>query len=314
MLVDGRWSGDWQPVQKVDSDGRFLRQPSTFRFRIAPDSPQGFLPEAGRYHLYFTYPCPWASRVLIALRLKGLERVIGTTATDPRLGEQGWQFTGELGSDRDPLQGAHHLHELYTRADPHYSGRATVPVLWDTRQHTIVNNESSELLQILNRDFGSLADARVDLRPPALESDIDGVNARLYGDFNNGVYQAGFAGTQKAYEEAVTRVFATLELLENRLTGSDWLVGNQLTECDIRAFVTLVRFELAYAGLFKCNLRPLSHYPSVLAYLERLLALPAFAASVRPSHIKAGYYSIKALNPNGIVPLGPQLDYLHGLG
>jgi glutathionyl-hydroquinone reductase len=310
MLVDGRWSENWQPVQKADAAGRFQRQPSAFRHRIAPDSPQGFRPEAGRYHLYFAYLCPWASRVLIALRLKGLDGVIGSSAVDPRLSDQGWQFTGEMGSDRDPLNGARYMHALYTLADPHYTGRATVPVLWDSQQHTIVNNESSELLRILNEDFGALADARVDLQPNALAAEIEGVNARLYDDFNNAVYQAGFAGTQQAYEEAVTRVFTMLDLLESRLTESDWLVGNCLTECDIRAFVTLVRFELAYVGLFKCNLHPLSHYPSVLAYLKRLLGIPAFAASVRPSHIKAGYYSIKALNPTGIVPIGPDLDYL----
>lgn len=310
MLVEGRWSDSWQPVQKADADGRFIRQESSFRHRIAKDSERGFTPERGRYHLYVAYICPWASRALIALRLKGLDSVIGVSVVDPRLSEQGWQFTGALGTDLDAVGGARYLHEIYARADPSYTGRATVPILWDRQQRTIVNNESADLLLILNRDFGALADQRIDLRPAALLHEIDGANARLYDDLNNGVYRAGFAVTQKAYDEAVERVFATLDWIEDRLSGARWLAGDQLTETDIRAFVTLVRFELAYFGLFKCNLRPLSAYPAVVAYLRRLLAIPAFAASVRPDQIKAGYYSIKALNPSGIVPAGPQLDYL----
>jgi glutathionyl-hydroquinone reductase len=314
MLVDGRWSDAWQPVQKADADGRFIRQESTFRHRIAIDSERGFTPEPGRYHLYVAYICPWASRALIALRLKGLDSVISIGAVDPRLGEQGWQFTGAPGTDLDSVEGARYLHEIYTRADPSYTGRATVPVLWDRHQRTIVNNESADLLLILNRDFGALADQRIDLRPAALEREIHEANARLYDGFNNGVYRAGFAVTQNAYDEAVERVFTTLDWIESRLSGARWLVDDQLTETDIRAFVTLVRFELAYFGLFKCNLRPLAAYPAIVAYRKRLLAIPAFAASVRPDQIKAGYYSIKALNPSGIVPAGPQLDYLHAAG
>ncbi len=307
MLVDGRWSENWQPVQQSDPDGRFIRQRSSFRSRIGRAD---FAAEPGRYLLYVAYICPWACRTLIALRLKGLAPAIGVCVVDPRLGRQGWRFSGELGSDLDAANGADYLHQLYTLADPHFTGRATVPVLWDTHRRTIVNNESADILQILNRDFGALADDSVELRPAVLEAAIEAANKRLYEDFNNGVYQAGFAASQAAYEEAVGKVFATLDWLEQRLQGADWLIGGQLTETDIRAFVTLVRFELAYYGLFKCNLRPLSHYPAVLGYLKRLLAIPAFAASVRPAHIKAGYYSIEALNPSGIVPLGPRLDYL----
>lgn len=314
MLVDGHWGDAWQPVHRADPDGRFLRQQSTFRHRIAEDSERGFTPERGRYHLYVAYICPWACRALIALRLKGLDSTIGVSAVDPRLSEQGWQFTGALGTDLDAVAGARHLHEIYTHAEPSYTGRATVPVLWDRQQRTIVNNESADLLLILNRDFGALADQRIDLRPAALELEIDDANARLYDGLNNGVYRAGFAATQTAYDEAVERVFATLDWIEDCLSGAHWLVGDQLTETDIRAFVTLVRFELAYFGLFKCNLRPLSAYPAVVAYLTRLLAIPAFAASVRPDQIKAGYYSIKALNPSGIVPAGPQPDYLRAAG
>lgn len=308
MLVNGQWSENWHPVQKSDADGRFIRQRSGFRDRVGSDS--AFAPEPGRYVLYLAYICPWASRALIALRLKGLEDVIDIRAVDPRLGDQGWAFTGDMGSDIDDINGARHMHELYTQADPAFTGRATVPVLWDRKHRTIVNNESADILRIFDRDFGALAHHDIDLRPAALEDEIAKVNAYLYADFNNGVYQAGFAGSQSAYDEAVAKVFTALDWMQQRLATAPWLVGDQLTETDIRAFVTLVRFELAYSGLFKCNLRPLSAYPAVYDYLVRLLEIPAFAASVRPDHIKAGYYSIKALNPGGIIPAGPTLDYL----
>lgn len=314
MLVNGRWMEKWQPVQGSDQDGRFIRQSSQFRHRVSADSEPGFTPAAGRYQLYVAYICPWASRTLIALRLKGLERAISVCVADPRLTDEGWQFSGYPGSDQDTLNGATYLHELSGRADPACTGRATVPVLWDTRGHTIVNNESADILQILDRDFEALADRSVQLRPASLETEIERANVRLYDDFNNGVYQAGFARSQKAYEEAVQKVFACFDWLEARLTRSRWLVGDRLTETDIRAFVTLVRFELAYYGLFKCNFRPLAAYPAVLAYLVRLLALPAFAASVNAHHIKAGYCSIKALNPGGVVPAGPLPDYLSAPG
>ena len=311
MLVNGKWAEQWQPVQSSDSDGRFIRQRSGFRERIGAGA---FAPEAGRYQLYVAYICPWACRTLIALRLKGLASAIDVCVVDPRLSDQGWRFTGELDSDLDTLNGMQHLHEIYTRADSAYTGRATVPVLWDKVGQTIVNNESADILQILNRDFGGLADDTLDLRPAKLEAEIARTNEFLYADLNNGVYQAGFAGTQAAYEEAVSKVFATLDWMERRLSKASWLVGDQLTETDIRAFVTLIRFELAYYGLFKCNLRPLSAFPAVMAYLIRLLAIPAFAASVRADHIKAGYYSIKALNPTGVVPVGPELEYLSAMG
>lgn len=312
MLVNGRWMENWHPIQASDSDGRFLRQRSGFRGRIGSEDKSIYMPEAGRYVLYVAYICPWASRALIALGLKGLQSVVEVCAVDPRLGNQGWRFSGEMDSDRDTVNGASHLHELYTMADPDYTGRATVPVLWDKKTRSIVNNESADILQILDRDFAAFASNNVDLRPAALEADIDQVNEALYRDFNNGVYQAGFASTQKAYDEAVQKVFASLDSMEQSLSRQEWLVGDQMTETDIRAFVTLIRFDLAYYGLFKCNIRPLSAYPAVLAYLRRLLSIPAFASSVRPDHIKAGYYSIKSLNPSGIIPAGPALDYLAG--
>ncbi len=310
MLVNGQWVEKWQPVQASDDKGRFIRQTSGFRHRIGAESAVGFATEAGRYVLYVAYICPWACRTLIALRLKGLEHAIEVRVVDPRLTDQGWAFTGELGTDLDDINGARYMHELYTRADPAYTGRATVPVLWDRARGTIVNNESADIVQILNSDFGALVRNTIDLRPAALLDAIEAANARLYADFNNGVYQAGFATTQAAYDEAVQRVFDALAWMDGQLANAQWLVGDQLTETDIRAFVTLIRFELAYYGLFKCNLRPLSAYPNVMAYLRRLLAMPAFADSVRAEHIKAGYYSIRALNPSGIVPAGPALDYL----
>jgi putative glutathione S-transferase len=311
MLINGQWSANWQPVQKSDEAGRFIRQRSDFRHRIGGNS--SFPAQGGRYVLYVAYICPWASRALVALRLKGLEDVIDIRVVDPRLGDQGWAFTGEMGSDTDTFGGARYMHEIYTTADPTYTGRATVPVLWDKENRTIVNNESADILQILNRDFSEFARHDIDLRPVDLENDIEQVNRLLYSDFNNGVYQAGFATSQGAYAEAVAKVFAALDWMQERLSGARWLVGEQLTETDIRAFVTLVRFELAYYSLFKCNIKPLNAYPAVYDYLVRLLEMPAFAASVRPNHIKAGYYSIKALNPGGIIPAGPQLDYLSAI-
>ncbi|QID17986.1 glutathione S-transferase family protein [Nitrogeniibacter mangrovi] len=314
MLVNGQWTEDWQPVQESDDDGRFIRQAAGFRHTVSTDNDQGFTPESGRYHLYLAYICPWACRTLIALRLKGLDRHISHDIVDPRLTAQGWCFGDSFdGATGDTVNHARYMHEIYTRADPHYTGRATVPVLWDRKRATIVNNESSEILRILNRGFGDLADERIDLYPAALADEIDRVNERLYDRFNNGVYRAGFATTQQAYDEAVTEVFEALDWLEARLAGQTWLAGAQLTEADIRAFVTLIRFDPAYHGAFKCNLRPLSAYPALIDYVKRLLAIPAFAASVRIDHIQAGYYGIKAINPSGIVPAGPELDYIESM-
>lgn len=315
MLVNGQWTEDWQPVQDSDESGRFVRQQSGFRHTVSPGSEHGFVPESGRYHLYLAYICPWACRTLIALRLKGLERHISVDIVNPTLTRQGWAFGGDLdGVTEETINGVHYMHEIYTLADPHYSGRATVPVLWDKHTKCIVNNESADILRILNSGFGDLADATIDLYPPPLREEIDSVNERLYEAFNNGVYKAGFAGTQAAYEEAVTGVFDSLDWLEARLAARAWLVGDHPTEADIRAFVTLIRFEPAYYGAFKCNLRPLSAYPRVLDYLKRLLAIPAFAQSVRVDHIQKGYYSIEAINPTRIVPIGPELDYIDTIG
>ncbi|MDN3556806.1 glutathione S-transferase family protein [Halomonas maura] len=312
MLVQGVWQENWQPVQAKDEQGRFIRQSSSFRHWITPDGTPGptgvggFKAEKGRYRLYVAYICPWASRTLMVRALKGLQEVIDVTVVDPRLTDQGWQFGGYPGADEDTLNGARYMHELYTRADPQISGRATVPVLWDKQTGTIVNNESADILRMLNGAFAGIEDQGPDLYPDDLAAEIDALNAYLYTDLNNGVYQAGFASSQQAYDEAYGKVFAALDELESRLAdGRAYLFGDRLTETDLRLFVTLVRFDAAYHGLFKCNRNTLRAMPGLHAFMHRILALDGIADTVRLDHIKAGYYSIKALNPTGIVPAGP---------
>ena len=315
MLVNGKWVTDWQPVQAKDENGGFVRQTSVFRNWVSPDGSAGltgkggFEAEPGRYHLYVALICPWASRTLIGRKLKKLEDVISVAVVEPVLTDQGWRFGDYPGSDRDEVNGATYLHELYTRADPGISGRATVPVLWDRRRGTIVNNESADILRMMNSGFGDLADPTFDLYPAGLREEIDTLNARIYPRLNNGVYRAGFATTQEAYEEAFREVFAMLDELEERFgNGRSFLSGDRLTEADIRLFVTLVRFDAAYHGLFKCNLRRIADYRALSGYLDRVLAVPGVLDTVDIDHIKRGYYSIKALNPTGIVPLGPDLN------
>ena len=311
MLVDGKWAEDWQPVQKADEKGRFVRQTSSFRNWITADGSPGptgtggFKAEAGRYRLYVGLICPWASRTLMARSLKGLEALIPVTVVNPTLSPQGWQFGGYAGADEDPLFGATYMHEVYTRADPHYTGRATVPVLWDVAQGVMVNNESADIVRMFDTAFETLAPSDLRLYPADLATEIDALNPRIYDGLNNGVYKAGFAGTQEAYDEAADAVFAMLDELEARLTG-DYLFGDRLTETDIRTFVTLIRFDAAYHGLFKLNLRRIADYPRLSAYMERILRLPGVAATVSLDHIMRGYYSVKALNPTGIRPVGPR--------
>lgn len=314
MLVDGKWTASWDPVQATDQKGGFVRQVSSFRNWVTPDGSAGptgsagFAAEAGRYHLYVALICPWASRTLIARTLKGLDEVVSVSVVEPALTDEGWRFGDYPGSDRDTLNGATYMHELYTRADPHFTGRATVPVLWDRKTGTIVNNESADIVRMFNSGFGALARGDVDLYPEDLRAGIDALNDRIYPGLNNGVYRAGFATTQLAYEEAFRDVFATLDMLEERLAaGGPFLFGERFTETDIRLFVTLVRFDAAYHGLFKCNLRRIADYPALSAYLNRVLARPGVRATVNIDHIKRGYYSIRALNPTGIVPVGPDL-------
>lgn len=311
MLVNGKWSADWHPAQAKDAKGGFVRQESQFRNwitddgRAGPTGSGGFPAEAGRYHLYVSLNCPWASRTLLARKLKGLDDAVSVSVVEPRLTTQGWRFGDYPGADRDALNGATYLHELYTRADPVYTGRATVPVLWDKQRRTIVNNESAEIVRMLNGSLGVLGTNHIDLYPRDLAAEIDALSEPVYRKLNNGVYRAGFATTQLAYEEACRDVFEMLDELERRLEGRSFLIGERMTETDIRAFVTLVRFDAAYHGLFKCNLRRLIDYPNLTGYVERLLAIAGVLETVNIDHIKQGYYSIKALNPTGIVPLGP---------
>lgn len=309
MLVEGKWSSDWHPVQATDKQGGFVRQTSGFRDFISSDGSTAFAAEPDRYHLYVALICPWASRALIARKLKGLEALIGVTVVEPQLGAQGWRFGNFPGAQPDPLNNAQYLHEIYTRVAPDYSGRATVPVLWDRKTATIVSNESADIVRMFNSGFGDLADNRIDLYPAALRADIDALNESLYPRLNNGVYRAGFATTSVSYQQAFNDVFSQLDELEALLSdGRTFLLGERLTETDIRLFVTLIRFDVAYHGLFKCNLRRIRDYTLLNRYLKSMLSVSGVRETVNIDHIKQGYYSIKALNPNGIVPAGPDLS------
>lgn len=316
MLVDGKWVEDWQPIQASDARGGFVRQVSSFRNWVTPDGSPGptgeggFRAEPGRYHLYVALICPWASRTLIARKFKGLERVVSVAVVEPMLARKGWRFGDYPGADHDSANGATYLHELYTRADPRYTGRATVPVLWDLQRRTIVNNESADILRMFDSGFGALAEGRLDLYPEPLRAEIDALNDAIYHDLNNGVYRAGFATKQAAYEQAFHDVFARLDSLETRLSATEFLFGREPVETDIRLFVTLIRFDAAYHGLFKCNLRRIADYPHLSAFVKRMLAWPGVRETVDIDHIKRGYYSIQKLNPIGLTPLGPDLSAL----
>ena len=318
MLVDGQWSSTWTPKDE-EADGAFVRKPSSFRNWITPDGTPGptgmggFAAEPGRYHLYAALICPWACRTLMVRKLKGLEALIDVSIVDPVTTDQGWRFGGTpdaaRGSTADPLFGSRYLHEVYTRADPHYNGRATVPLLWDKRGHVAVNNESSDIIRMFGTAFGACTPPTIDLYPPALREDIDRLDDDMYARLNNGVYRAGFATTQQAYEAAFRDVFAMLDILDTQFaTSGDFLFGAQPTEADIRLFVTLIRFDAAYHGAFKCNRQRIADYPRLQAFLARMLGIEGIAETVSIPHIKAGYYSIRAINPTGIVPLGPVLD------
>ncbi len=312
MLVNGKWVQNWQPVQAQDDKGRFVRQTSSFRNWITKDGKPGptgvggFKAEKDRYHLYIAYICPWASRTLMVRELKGLTEYITISAVNPMLAEQGWQFGGFQDSEKDQLNGHQYIHQLYTQVDPEYTGRATVPVLWDKKANTIVNNESADIIRMLNTEFNHLTGSDLDLYPEQLRESIDELNTEIYHELNNGVYKAGFASSQFAYDEAYHSVFNQLDKLEERLSdGRDFLLGDKLTETDIRTFVTLVRFDAAYYGLFKCNRNLIVQMPHLSRYLTRILAIDGVTNTVKLDHIKHGYYSVKALNPSGIVPLGP---------
>ncbi|MEH6825895.1 MAG: glutathione S-transferase C-terminal domain-containing protein [Motiliproteus sp.] len=306
MLVDGEWVGRFAPIDselaEESAQGGFVRQASQFRHWVGQS--EQFPLESGRYHLYVAMICPWACRTLMLRALQGLESVISVSRISPILSEQGWTFDG-WSSDPDPHLGVSYMHQLYTHADPHYSGRATVPVLWDKQHQTIVNNESADIMQMLNGVFAPLARHALELRPAHLCEQIDRLSAHYYQNLNNGVYRAGFAQSQSAYEVAVKAVFEVLEELECELAERPYRLGQQLTELDVRLFVTLVRFELAYYSLFKCNLKSLQQYPNLCRYVQRIYRLPGIAETVDVESIKRGYYSIETLNPNAIVPVGP---------
>ena len=313
LLIDGRWHDQWYDTGKTG--GRFKRQDSRFRNWITPDGAPGptgeggFAAEPGRYHLYVSLACPWAHRTLIFRKLKGLEDAISLSVVHWLMRDEGWTFAEGPGVIADDVNGARVLHEVYTRAAPDYTGRVTVPVLWDKARGTIVSNESAEIIRMLNSAFDGVGAAPGDYCPSDLLGEIDAVNARVYDNVNNGVYKAGFATTQDAYEEAVRPLFETLDWLEERLTGRDFLVGDRLTEADWRLFTTLVRFDPVYVGHFKCNLRRIADYPALSAYLRRLYGMPGVAETVNFEHIKRHYYeSHKTINPTGVVPLGPVMD------
>lgn len=319
-LIDGKWSAEeWHPYQASDDDGRFQRKPATFRNWVTPDGQPGptgkggFKAQSGRYHLYVALTCPWASRTLMARKIKKLDNAVSLSIVEPFLTEQSWKFGDFPGAIPDNVNGATYLHEIYTKSDPTFTGRVTVPVLWDKQTGQIVSNESADIVRMLNSAFNAFADSTVDLYPGDLRDQIDTLNDETYDSLNNGVYRAGFAQTQEAYEEAFYAVFATLDKMESRLAQNgcnNFLLGNRLTESDIRAFVTLIRFDVAYHGLFKCNLRQIKDYPNLSAYTGQIMFLPGIRDTVNFNHIKQGYYSLKALNPTGVVPVGPETSFI----
>ena len=313
LLIDGVWHDQWYDTSK--SGGRFVRSESQFRHWVTPDGAPGpsgdggFKAEAGRYHLYISLACPWASRALIVRKLKRLDEAIGLSVVDPYMGAQGWAFSDAPGAVPDTVNGKRYMHELYTLADPAYTGRVTVPVLWDKHRRTIVSNESAEIIRMFNSGFAGIADDRVDLYPAALRAEIDAVNAFVYPNINNGVYRCGFATTQAAYEEAFDQLFTALDELEARLGRQRYLVGDRATEADWRLFTTLIRFDAVYVGHFKTNKRRIADYPNLSGYLRELYQWPGIAETVDFDHIKQHYYrSHTTINPTGVVPRGPELD------
>jgi putative glutathione S-transferase len=319
VLIDGVWHEQEPGRAKTDparAAGRFERVQTSFRNWVTPDGrpgptgSDGFSAAAGRYHLYVSLACPWAHRTLIMRALKGLEQIIPVSVTHWLMGNQGWTFSPGEGVIPDPLFNSRYLHEIYSRADTHYSGRASVPVLWDQHTQTIVNNESAEIIRMFNSAFDAVGAQPGDYYPRDKREEIDTFNARIYDTLNNGVYKAGFATTQSTYEEAVTPLFETLDWLDDTLSQSRFLCDDTLTEADIRLFTTLVRFDAVYHGHFKCNVRRIVDYKNLWAYTRDVYQIPGVAQTVNFAHIKRHYYqSHKRINPTGIVPVGPALDF-----
>ena len=315
LLVDGVWHDKWYDT--AESGGRFVRKESQFRHWVTadgapgPSGDGGFPAEPGRYHLYVSLACPWAHRALIVRSLKGLEEMISVSVVHWLMRGEGWTFADGPGVIPDTVNGAERLYEVYVKAQPGYTGRVTVPVLWDRERGTIVNNESSEIIRMLNTAFDGLGAKPGNYYPQALRPEIDEINARVYATLNNGVYRSGFATTQEAYEEAVNPLFDTLDWLEETLSdGRPYLCGERLTEADWRLFTTLIRFDPVYVGHFKCNRRRIADYPHLSAYTKRLYEHPGVAGTVDFDHIKRHYYeSHRHINPTGIVPVGPDLPF-----
>src|SRR6476659_4723853 len=306
MLVNGTWFDD-DPLPR-DSGGAFLRPDSTFRDRVTRDGSSGFKAAAGRYQLVTAPSCPWAHRTVLMRKLKRLDGAIPLLESDLPKGE-GWAYSRGF-DDLAPKGGAFHVHQVYSAAKPDYTGRATVPVLWDRETRTIVNNESPEIIRMLNSEFDEFRDSSVDLYPEALQSAIDETNALVYDAINNGVYRCGFARTQEAYEQSFRKLFAALDSLEERLGRQRYLVGDRFTEADLRLFPTLVRFDAVYYSHFKCNLRRISDYHNLSNYTREIHQMPGVAETVDIPGIKLGYYGgMRNLNPSGIIPLGPELDF-----
>ncbi|OCP17300.1 MULTISPECIES: glutathione S-transferase family protein [unclassified Ensifer] len=312
-LVDGVWQDVWYDT--AATKGHFKRSESQFRNWITadgspgPSGEGGFRAEAGRYHLYVSLACPWAHRTLIFRKLKKLEDLISVSIVDPLMLSKGWEFKGKDGGTVDHLFGFDALWQVYVRADPSYSGRVTVPVLWDKQQNTIVSNESAEIIRMFNSAFNGLTGSKDDFYPEDLRTEVDELNGRIYGAVNNGVYKAGFATSQEAYEQGVTPLFDMLDELEERLATRRYLTGSKLTEADWRLFTTLVRFDPVYVGHFKCNIRRIAEYKNLQGYLRDLYQVPGVAETVNMHHIKDHYYrSHTMINPTGVVPVGPILD------
>jgi glutathionyl-hydroquinone reductase len=311
VLIDGAWREEELP-QETGSVGDFRRADSIFRDRITADGASGFKAEAGRYHLYVAHGCPWAHRTLIYRALKKLDHAISVAYAIPGLKEQGWTF----GSDPkfpdctpDTVNGFQYLHQAYSASEPRYTGKVTVPTLWDKKTKRVVNNESSEIIRMLNSEFAGIAGDDTDFYPPHLRAEIDRVNERVYASVNNGVYRCGFARSQAAYEAAYDALFATLDELEARLGRQRYLVGRQITEADWRLFPTLVRFDVAYFSLFKCNRQRIADYPNLANYMRELYQVAGVAATVKPRYYVINYWSIKRVNPTGIIPKGTPVDY-----
>lgn len=312
LLVNGAWQEDVSRTK----DGHFIRPTTRFRNFVTADGSAGptgeggFAAEAGRYHLYVSHACPWAHRTTIFRSLKKLENAISVSVTAPLYGKTGWEFDPEKGGTGDSVNDKATLAEIYLVADPHYTGRVSVPVLWDKKRRTVVNNESSEIIRMLNSAFDAFTNVRTDYYPAALRTEIDRINDLVFPNVNNGVYRAGFATSQEAYEEAARGVFTAFDQLEERLSRQRYLVGQQITEADWRLFTTLIRFDTVYYSHFKCNLRRVADYPNLWNYLRELYAVPGVAETVSIDQIKRHYYgSQRQVNPTGIVPIGPLIDF-----